>query len=53
MSTLSIRSLHLPHVAFRPALSRFYSGVVTVLDVFTEAQEMARAAHKRYPFVEG
>jgi len=50
MSTFPIRALHGP--AF-PSFARVLFFIGVVFDVFAEAQEMARAAHKRYPFVEG
>ena len=53
MSTLSFRPLHVPHISLRPAVSRVVSVVATVLDVFAEAEGIARVAHKRYPFAEG
>ncbi|MEP7031361.1 MAG: hypothetical protein ABI830_10550 [Pseudolabrys sp.] len=49
MATLSMRALPMPYLSF----ARFATTVATVFDVFAEAQEMARAAHKRYPFIEG
>ena len=53
MSTLSIRTSHIPGVWLLAPLVQLGSSIVTVFDVFAEAQEMARAAHKRYPFIEG
>jgi hypothetical protein len=49
MSTLPIRASHIPEVWPLPSLSRVTSFLSSVLDVFAEAQEMASAAHKRYP----
>ena len=52
MSMLSIRAPHVrlnwPHIGF----ARVLWFLVTFIDVFAEAQEMARAAHKRYPFAD-
>jgi hypothetical protein len=53
MSTLPIRVLQVPQISLRPAVMRVISVIATAIDVFAEAQEMARAAHKRYPFIEG
>jgi hypothetical protein len=49
MTTLNVRSLHAPRTWALPNLAAL---VNAVFDVFAEAQEMARAAHKRYPFAE-
>jgi len=46
MSTLSLRA---PHVW--AGFARVGAAIVTVLDVFAEAELQAFAAHKRYPFV--
>ncbi len=49
MSTLL---LHAPHVSqVRLCFARVGAVLVTVLDVFAEAELRAFAAHKRYPFV--
>jgi len=53
MSTLPLRALHIPHVRLMPSFTRVFAIFVTAIDVFAEAQDMARAAHKRYPFAEG
>ena len=50
MSTYRIRAVHVP--AF-PSFARVAAAIGMVLDVFAEAQDMARAAQKRYPFAEG
>ena len=50
MSTLSIRTASLPHVSVRPAFTKFVSFFGALVDVFAEAQHMARDAQKRYPF---
>jgi hypothetical protein len=50
MTTLSIRTASLPHVSARPAFTKFFSFVSALIDVFADAQDMARNAHKRYPF---
>jgi len=52
MSTLPIRAPHLPEVLPLTGFGRIVSVLVTVVDVFTEAQQQARAAHKRYPFAD-
>jgi hypothetical protein len=45
----------LPRVSTtRPGPTKFFAFFSALLDVFAEAQEMARVAQKRYPFaVEG
>ena len=50
MSTLSIHTASLPHVSARPAFTKFFSIFISMIEVFADAQEMARAAQKRYPF---
>lgn len=50
MSTLSIHTASLPHVSVRPAFTKFFSFFSSLIEIFAEAQEMARAAQKRYPF---
>jgi hypothetical protein len=50
MSTLSIRTVSLPHVSARPAFTKFVSFISALIDVFADAQDMARNAQKRYPF---
>lgn len=52
MSTLPIRALHLPQVRPLPGFARLVSVVLSVFDVFTEAQNRARAAHKQFPFAD-
>ena len=49
MSTLAIRSLA-PKSPLR-LFAGFATTVLTVLDVFVEAQRMARDAQRRYPFI--
>lgn len=53
MSTLSFRALHVPQISLHPAVTRVVSVLGTVLDVFAEAEDIARVAHKRYPFAQG
>ena len=53
MSTLPIRSLHVPQALPLPGFARLVSYLSSVIEAFSEAQEMARVAHKRYPFAEG
>jgi hypothetical protein len=50
MSTLPLR---VPHVS-QPftGFARVISTIVTVIDVFAEAQQQASDAHKRYPFID-
>lgn len=54
MSTLSIHTASLPHVSARHGVAKFVAFFTTLVEVFADAQEMARDAQKRYPFaVEG
>jgi hypothetical protein len=49
MPTLLIRASH----AWRfPDFMRIGSTIAMLFDVFAEAQQQARTAHARYPFVE-
>lgn len=50
MSTLSIHSASLPQVSARHVFTKFFSFFGSLIEVFVEAQEMARDAQKRYPF---
>jgi hypothetical protein len=50
MSTLRMPASHLPEASVVPSFGRFFSFITAALDVFAEAQEMARAANKRHPF---
>jgi hypothetical protein len=43
---------HVPHGWRLPDFTRVTSVIKTAIDVFAEAQEQARAAHKRYPFAD-
>ena len=52
MSTLPLHALHIPQLRLMPFFTRVVSGFATVMEVFAETQEMARAAHKRHPFAE-
>ncbi len=53
MSTMPMRASHVPEASWAlPNLNRLATLVSAVLDVFTEAQDMARAAHKRHPYME-
>ena len=48
MSTLPLRTHDLPHVPnFWSGFARVGAAIVTVLDVFAEAELRAMAAHKR------
>jgi hypothetical protein len=52
MSTLPIRASHTAHTWQVPSFARAVAAMLTVIDVFTEAQNKARAAHKQYPFAD-
>ena len=53
MSTLPIRAPHLPQALLPiPGFKRAVAVALMLLDVFTEAQQQARAAHKQYPFAD-
>lgn len=49
MTTLPLRA---PQTLPLPGLARLIAMVLTALDVFTEAQAKARAAHQQYPFAD-
>ena len=53
MSMLPFRVLHASQVSVLPAVARAISVIGLVFDVFAEADEQARIAHKRYPFIKG
>ena len=53
MATLRIKASHLPEASLLPRFTSVVSFIGVLFDVFAEAQAMARAAHKRYPFAEG
>lgn len=50
MATLPVRASHLPEAWLLPRFASIVSFMGAVIEVFAEAQDMARAAHKRYPF---
>jgi hypothetical protein len=50
MATLRVRASHVPEAWALPRFTGLVTFIGTVFDVFAEAQAMARAAHKRYPF---
>jgi hypothetical protein len=50
MNTLRLRASHLPEASFVPSFARVFSFITATFAVFAEAQDMARAANKRYPF---
>jgi hypothetical protein len=50
MSMLSINATSLPQVSARPAFTKFFAFFSALIEVFADAQDMARAAHKRFPF---
>lgn len=52
MSTLQIPAQPAPQVFSLSGFGRVLSVLATALDVIVEAQEQARAAHKRYPFAD-
>lgn len=52
MSTLPIQAPHVPQVWPIAGFGRVVAAVLTMLDVFTEAQQQALAAHKRFPFAD-
>ncbi len=49
MSTLPLRAPHVPAI---PGLARLAAALAMMMDVFVEAQDAARAAHKRLPFAD-
>jgi hypothetical protein len=52
MSTLRIQASHLPEAWMLPRFTSVLSFMSAVIDVFAEADELARAAHKRGPFAQ-
>jgi len=54
MTMLSNRVAGVPLARRRsfPGLARVLAFLILLLDTFAEAQGMARAAHRRYPFAE-
>ena len=53
MPTLPLRALHVPQATVFPAVARAFSAIGLMFDVFAEADEHLRIAHKRYPFIKG
>jgi hypothetical protein len=53
MNTLPLRSSHIPEAWVLPAFGRFGAFMSSLIDVFADAQSMAVAAQKRYPFASG
>ena len=49
MSTLALRAPTAPRLRSH-GFGRLIKSVMTFLDVIAEAQQMAREAHKRFPF---
>lgn len=49
---MSTFTSHAPYVPAIPSLAHLVAVIAMVLDVFVEAQDVARAAHKRLPFVD-
>ena len=52
MSTLPLQARPMAQVWPTASFGRLVSAVLTLLDVFTEAQQQARAAHRRFPFAD-
>ena len=52
MSTLQVRASHLPEASVLPRFTSVLSFMSALIDVFAEADELARAAHKRGPFAQ-
>jgi hypothetical protein len=52
MSTLEIRTATMPPRLLPSGLARVVAVMASIFDAFVEAQEQARAAHARYPFVD-
>jgi hypothetical protein len=52
MATLRIRASHLPEAWVLPRFANVVSFFGTMIEVFAEADELARAAYRRYPLVE-
>lgn len=50
MSTLSIHTASLPQFSARHAVAKFFAFFNSLIEVFVEAQDLARDAQKRYPF---
>ena len=53
MSILGFQATHVPEAWALPRFTRVVAFFDAVIEVYSEAQTMARAAHKRYPFIEG
>lgn len=51
MSTLPLRALRVPALP-ATGFARIVAAVRFMIEVMSEAQEQARAAHKRYPFAD-
>jgi hypothetical protein len=52
MSTYRIRASHVPEAWALPKFTRIVSFIGAAIEVFAEADALARAAYKRYPLVE-
>ena len=50
MSMLTISTASLPRVSTRPASLKIIAFFTALIEIFADAQEMARAAQKRDPF---
>jgi len=50
MNTLPLRVSHIPEAWVLPKFAHFGAFLSSVIDVFVDAQTMAAAARKRYPF---
>jgi hypothetical protein len=52
IDTMSTLPLRISHVQPLNGFARVFSVIVTVFEVFAEAQQQAIAAHQRYPFID-
>ena len=52
MSILGFQATHVPEAWALPRFKRVAAFFDAVVEVFSDAQAMARAAQKRYPFIE-
>ncbi len=52
MSTLPMQAPSVPHIWPLTGFGRVVAVLATALEVIAEAQQQARAAHKRYPFAD-
>jgi hypothetical protein len=52
MPTLRILARPVPNLGLSAAFAGVVASFLTMIDVFADAQDQARAAHQRYPFAE-